>query len=189
MNMQFAIKILLSSVTLAIGVVLGGISPKPAFTMELVSESLEPSVNSVGLCWENSTLQQEAELSSSCAQEPQLSTTDNLLFDHMSNQVEPYALLANTLIFSQFAGSNPTSGSFFSKFSLITDWLASPTKLASPIAFSQNSKRTTGYIASSNSKSVHFAAAKSRELPIFSIIGASFGILGLRYIIKLLVDD
>lgn len=190
MNAQCIIKILLSSVTSTLWIPLGVISLTPtlASAMELVPASLEPSANSVDLCWGNSTLG-EAEVSRNCDQEQQLSTSDHLLFERLTNPAQPYALLTHSLMLGQFDVSNTTSNHLFSKFSLITDWLASPAKLSSSIAFSQKPQGTTGYIASSDSKSVHFAAAKSRTLPIFSIIGASFGILGLRYVLKLLVDD
>lgn len=184
MNGQWTIKILLSSVTAACAVILGVISAKPAPAMELLTSSLDPSVNSGELCW-SSTLEQATEANRHCYQAQSLSNSDHLLFDHLTNQSQPYTLLANALILSQFTGLDANRSHPFNKVYTIADWFASSSKISLTSA-SQKSKQGSGYIAS---KSASYAAARDRELPLFSIIGVSFSILGLRYMLKLLVND
>jgi hypothetical protein len=187
MKEQCTIKIFLSSVPLVFSVILGAISAKPVLAMELMPDSLEPSSHSVGLCWNRSTLGQTAETNFACSEEQKLPNSEQLLLTQMINQAEPYSLLANALMITQLNGSTPYNRNPFTKLSAIADWFASPS--SSSYTSAQTSESSNGLIAPSDSKSTYFSAAKERGFPLFSVIGISFSVLGLRYVLKLLVND
>ncbi|MGI0484171.1 hypothetical protein ACN4EK_01970 [Pantanalinema rosaneae CENA516] len=184
MKVQRTIQLLLSSLNSAFLVMLGVISAKPASTMELVPQSFQPSV-AAAFCWD-APIASATEGSQNCPEHQPLLNSDHLLFAPLTTQTQSYPLMTQALLLNQFNSTQDHNNSL-NRLSTIADWLASSSKTA--LTSSSGPRRSSGYVMSASSKSASYAAARDRQFPLFSIIGISFSILGLRYILQCLVDD